>query len=182
VMTFMEMILTRQSVRKYSPQAVDRSAIGRCIEAARLAPSASNSQPWHFIVVDDPVVKDKVARATFNAVIPFNRFVLQAPVMIVMVLEKPKLITQIGISIRKKEWPLMDIGIAAEHFCLQAVVEGLGTCMIGWFNERKVMKALDIPFHKAVALLISVGYPDEGYPVRKKIRKNLDEMCTYNRY
>ncbi len=181
-MTFMEMILTRQSVRRYSPRAVDRGVIARCIEAARLAPSASNSQPWHFIVVDDPVLRDKVARATFNAVIPFNRFVLQAPVMIVMVLEKPKLITQIGISIRKKEWPLMDIGIAAEHFCLQAVEEGLGTCMIGWFNEKKVMKALNIPSHKTVALLISVGYPDEGYPVRKKIRKKYDEICTYNRY
>jgi len=178
----MEMILTRQSVRRYSPRAVDRGVIARCIEAARLAPSASNSQPWHFIVVDDPVLRDKVARATFNAVIPFNRFVLQAPVMIVMVLEKPKLITQIGISIRKKEWPLMDIGIAAEHFCLQAVEEGLGTCMIGWFNEKKVMKALNIPSHKTVALLISVGYPDEGYPVRKKIRKKYDEICTYNRY
>jgi nitroreductase len=147
-----------------------------------MAPSASNSQPWHFIVVDDPELKEKVARTTYNPLILFNKFTHQAPVIVVIILEKPKLITQIGMSIRKKEWPLMDIGITAEHFCLQAVEEGLGTCMIGWFNEKKIMRLLNIPVQKTVALLISVGYPADGYRVRIKIRKRIDEICTYNRY
>ena len=180
--SFRELINKRQSVRKYSSKLVEQDKIMNCINAARIAPSASNSQPWHFIVVDDPLLKEKVARATFNPIILFNRFALHAPVMIVIVLEKPRLITQIGVAIKKKEWPLIDIGIAAEHFCIQATEEGLGTCMIGWFNEKKIKRLLNIPFKKTVALLISVGYPTDDYPLRAKIRKNIEEICTYNHY
>ncbi len=153
----------------------------RCLEAARLAPSASNSQPWRFIVVDDPYLKEKLAAETYSAVLTFNKFVHQAPVIVVFVIEKPKLITQIGGRIKNKEYPLIDIGIAAEHFCLQATEEGLATCMLGWYNEKPVKELLHIPKSKTVGLLITIGYPDyETIPAKK--RKTADEVISFNRY
>jgi len=89
-MKFNELIITRQSDRKYISKPVSREIINKCIEAARLAPSASNSQPWTFVVVDDSEIKDKVAIKTFGPLKSFNRFVLKAPVIIAIVLEKPK--------------------------------------------------------------------------------------------
>jgi nitroreductase len=86
------------------------------------------------------------------------------------------------MMVKKKEWPLIDIGISAGHFCLQAAELGLGTCMIGWFEEDKIKKLLQIPSDKSIGLLISVGYPVEGYPVRTKIRKPIEEIVQYNKY
>jgi nitroreductase len=181
-MTFQELIQQRQSIRKYQDKQVEPEKIDKLVEAFRLAPSASNSQPWKLIIVDEPELKDKVAKATYNKVIPFNRFAVQAPVMVVIVAEPPKVITQLGGFIKNKDFPQMDIGIAAEHFCLQAAEMGLGTCMIGWFNEKKVRKLLNIPKRKRIGLLISLGYPPEDYKIRKKIRKSAEEICSYNEY
>ncbi|MCF8307532.1 MAG: nitroreductase family protein [Bacteroidales bacterium] len=180
--TFLDLVRHRQSTRKYKNEPVPREHIEKCIETARLAPSASNSQPWKFIVVDEPELKDKVAKHTYDKVIKFNKFADKAPAMVVITLETPKTITRIGRAIKKKEWPLIDIGIAAEHFCLQADELGLGTCMIGWFNERKVQKLLDIPAKRSIALLLSVGYPPEDYKLREKKRKSLEEIVAYNSY
>ena len=140
-MEFTELIKIRQSVRKYQDKPVEKEKIEKIIEAVRLAPSASNSQPWKLIIVDDPDLKEKIANATYSQTISFNKFVPQAPVLAVLVIEKPKLITQIGGRIKNREFPLIDIGIAAEHFCLQAAELDLGTCMLGWFDE-KTMKRL----------------------------------------
>jgi nitroreductase len=84
--------------------------------------------------------------------------------------------------VKKKEWPLIDIGITAEHFCLQATELGLGTCMIGWFEEEKIKKLLQMPADKSIGLVISVGYAVEGYPQRTKIRKSMEEIVSYNKY
>ncbi|RLD46653.1 MAG: NAD(P)H nitroreductase [Bacteroidetes bacterium] len=181
-MKFLELITIRQSDRKYLDRPVEKEKIERCLEAARLAPSASNSQPWSFIVVDEPVLKDKVARKTFGPVKTFNKFVPQAPVIIVIVMEKPKIITEVGGRIKKKEYPLMDIGITAEHFCLQATEEGLGTCMLGWFDELAVKELLHVPESKTVPLLITLGYTPDDYKTRKKIRKSFSKLVKWNSY
>lgn len=181
-MKFNELILLRQSDRQYTNKPVSREIINKCIEAARLAPSASNSQPWSFIVIDEPEVKDKVAKKTFGPLKSFNKFVPQAPVIIAIVLEKPKIITELGGRIKKKEFPLMDIGIAAEHICLQATEEGLGTCILGWFDEQTVKTLLNVPENKSIPLLITVGYVPDDYLHRKKIRKSMDKVIRYNSY
>ena len=181
-MELLELIKIRQSVRKYTDQSVEKEKIDRCLEAARVAPSASNSQPWKFVIVDDKNLKDKVARATFSNAVSFNRFALQAPVIVVIVLEKSKLITQIGGQIKNKEWALIDIGIAAEHFCLQAAELDLGTCMIGWFNENRIKELLNIPDNKTIGLVITLGYPPNDYPLRDKIRKSISEISNKNKY
>ena len=179
---FLELVEQRQSDRKYLKKPVEKEKLMRCLEAARLAPSASNSQPWTFVVADDPEVVSKLAKAARGPIGTFNNFVKQAPVILTIVLEKPKAVTEIGMKVKEKEWPLMDVGITAEHFCLQAADEGLGTCMLGWFDEKKVKEILQIPGEKTVALLITLGYTPEGYKHRKKIRKPMEKIIRWNRY
>ena len=181
-MTFQELINRRQSVRKYQEKPVEHEKLLKLIEAVQIAPSASNSQPWKLIIVDDPELKDKVANATFSKLVSFNKFAPQAPVMAVLVIEKPKIITLIGGSVKNRKFPLIDIGIAAEHFCLQATELGLGTCMMGWFNEKKIKQLLNIPKKKRIGLVISLGYSPVDYKQRKKIRKSSEEMSSFNSY
>lgn len=182
IMTFKELILARQSVRRYAETPVEAEKIDQCLEAARLAPSASNSQPWKFVVIDKQPVLSEVAKATFSDIQLINKFTLTSPAIVVIVVEKAKLITRLAMLVKKKEWPLIDIGITAEHFSLQATELGLGTCMIGWFDEDKIKKLLHIPSDKSIGLLITVGYAIDGYPQRTKIRKPMEEIVRYNRY
>jgi nitroreductase len=178
---FLDMVRTRQSTRSYNSRAVEAEKVDRCIEAALLAPSACNAQPWKFIVVNDPILKNSLAEATQDRILPLNHFTRQAPVHVVIVREKANLTSAIGQAVKDREYPLMDIGIAAVHFCLQAVEEGLGTCMIGWFNEKKVRKLLSVPRNKRIELIITLGYPatDE---IRPKKRKPREEVVAYNKY
>jgi nitroreductase len=182
MMTFQELINLRQSVRKYSETPVEREKIEKIIDAVHIAPSACNSQPWKIIIVDDPELKNEVAKATFSKTIAFNKFTIEAPVIAVLVIEKAKLIAQIGGSIKDMEYPKIDIGIAAAHFCLQAAELGLGTCMIGWFDEKKIRQLLKIPEKRKIGLVITLGYPSADYKLRKKIRKPLNEICGFNSY
>lgn len=181
-MSFQNLISIRQSVRKYSNQSVEPEKLNRCLEAARLAPSASNLQPWKFIVVDKEPLREEVAKATFSETVKFNKFTLNTRVLVVLVMEKPSLINRFAMFLKKKDWRLMDMGIVAEHFCLQAAEEGLGTCMMGWYNEPRLKKLLNIPASKDVALVISIGYAEDGYPLRKKTRKPIEEIVSYNCY
>ncbi len=178
---FLELATKRQSDRGYLDKAIEKEKLELCLEAARISPSASNSQPWTFIVVNDKELKDKVAKATFNSLVSFNKFTVSAPVIIVMVIEKPKLVTQIGASVKKREYPLIDIGIAAEHLCLQAAELGIGSCMLGWFDEKKIKSLLKIPKDKRLGLAISLGYPKSDR-IREKIRKPFNEVVKYNTY
>ena len=180
-MKFLDLVKTRQSVRKYRDKPVEREKIERCLEAARLAPSANNSQSWSFIVIDDSKLKEAVARKTFDRVISFNRFSLQAPILILLLSERSSFFSRIGNAFKDKQFSLIDIGITAEHLCLQATEEGLGTCILGWFNEKGVKKLLNIPPSKRVELIITMGYP-ESNQIRPKKRKSIDQIRSYNSY
>lgn len=181
-MKFIELVSKRQSVRKYQDKEVDPHALNRCLEAARLAPSASNSQPWSFVVVNEQGLRSQLARLTYDKVLTFNKFVDQAPVLVVFVVEKPKVITRIGARIKSLDYPLIDIGIAAEHFCLQAAEEELGTCMLGWFQAKPIKKLLNIPASKTIGLIVTLGHPPEEYRLREKTRKKLKEITFFNGY
>ncbi len=179
---FIDLINGRQSVRRYTDKPVEKDKLERCLQAAMIAPSACNAQPWKFIVVDEPDLVTKVAKETWNKLVAFNKFVEQAPLILVITIEKSPLVPTVGGIIKNKEYPLIDIGIAAEHFCLQATEEGLGTCMLGWFNEKPIQKLLDIPKNRRIGLLVSVGYEPEGYKQREKIRKDVSKVVSYNKY
>jgi len=174
-MNFLELVKKRRSVRKYSDKPVPKDAIERCLEAARLAPSACNSQPWSFIVVDSPELKNKVAAAAFSGIYSSNSFAKAAPVLVVVITEHSKFIAALGGYFRGTQYNLIDIGIASEHFVLQAAEEGLGTCWLGFFNEKAVKKVLNIPKEKKVDIIISVGYPTDD-KIREKSRRPLKEI------
>jgi nitroreductase len=180
-MDFLELVKARQSVRRYSEKTVERQKIDYCLEAARLAPSACNSQPWKFIVIDDPQLRPKVAKETFGKVISFNHFSIKAPVLIAIVREKQTAFAKFGSVAKNKDFRAMDIGIAAEHFCLAAAQQGLGTCMLGWFDEKAVKKLLKVPSSKRIPLIITLGYADDQ-TVRDKKRKQTEEMSSYDTY
>ncbi len=180
-MKFLKLVASRYSVRKYLDKEIDENKLKNCIEAARLAPSASNGQPWKYIIIDDIDLKNKIALAARSNMLKINRFVQYAPVIVAIVSEKSNLGTRLGTYIKRRAYHLIDLGISAEHFCLQAAEEGLGTCILGWFNERKIKKLLKIPFSKRLHLLITVGYAlNKEIPIKK--RKSTQEMSCYNIY
>ena len=181
-MMFSELLKTRQSVRQYQQRPVEEEKLEMLIEAVRLSPSASNSQPWKLVVVNDPGLREQVAWATFSQALAFNRFSLGAPVIVVFCIEKAGLVTQIGGMLKKRPFSLIDIGIAAAHFCLQAAELGLGTCMLGWFDEKKVKRLLGIPRGTRIGLLITLGYPAENERLREKSRKSARLVSRFNRY
>jgi len=169
-------------VRRYRPDPVEPDKLRLLAEAFRLAPSASNAQPWRLILVDDPVVREQIARATLGPAGSFNTFVPEAPVLAVLVLQRPPLLNRAAQALVARDFTLIDIGLAAAYFCLRAPDLGLGTCMLGWFNEGRIKRLLDIPRGARIGLVITLGYPPADYPVRPKDRKPLDEVCRRNGY
>ena len=176
----LEIISGRQSDRKYSNRAVEKEKLDRIAEAARISPSACNGQPWKFIVITDPAVLKKISDAALNKVLRLNSFIHQAPAMIVVVRMGTNISSQIGGTIKAKDYSLVDLGIASENICLQAEAEGLGSCMVGWFDENMVKKILSIPRSKRVELIITIGYSTAEQ--REKRRKPKMEVVSYNKY
>ncbi len=180
-MDFLELVSSRQSVRAFDPERpVEREKLDRIIEVARLAPSACNAQPWSFVLVDDPEIKNKVADATSSRVLGMNHFTKQAPVHLLLVEEKVNISSGIGGWVKKKDFAQMDLGIVAAHIVLAAQAEGLGTCIVGWFDEDKVKELLNIPASKRVWLSIVIGYGTQ--PLRKKSRKPIEKIFSHNSY
>lgn len=180
-MPVMDLVRRRRSVRKYLPKPVPREDILKCIEAARLAPSACNSQPWKFIVVDDPELKNRLCDRIFSGIYSMNKFAKEAPVLVAVVSEKQTFLSSLGGQIRSTQYYLVDVGIACEHFILQAAELGIGSCWIGWFDEKPLKEMLKVPREKKVDIVISLGYPEEGRPVLKS-RKSLETISAFNRY
>jgi len=176
----LELISRRQSDRKYSNKQVEAEKLERIIEAGRMAPSACNSQPWKFVVVTDPLILNQVAEAASAKLLDMNSFVSQAPVIIVIVRENPNFSSRVGSTVKRKDYSHFDIGIATENICLQAAAEGIGSCIIGWFDEKQIRKILHIPHSKRVDLIITLGYAVNEY--RQKKRKKKEVTVSYNKY
>ena len=178
IMSFIELVRSRYSCRKFSDKPVEKAKLDLCLEAARLAPSACNSQPWKFLIIDDPALKDKVCEAAFSGQYSSNSFGKNAPVIVVVISEKGTFMARVGNLVRDTRFYLIDIGVAVEHFILQAAEQGLGTCWMGWFNETALKKALNLPKSVKVDIIFPVGYPAQ--PNREKIRKTMKEISGYN--
>lgn len=176
-------IETRYSVRRFAQKPVEREKINECLEAARLAPSACNSQPWHYIVIDDPQVKEKFCQEAFSGVYNMSAWAANAPVLVAVVSDRGNFTARIGNFFRRTEFYLVDQGISGEHFVLRAWELGLGTCWIGWLNSNKAEKFFNLPKGKKIEHLFAVGYPaDEATPSRLHGRKKLEEIVSYNEY
>ena len=176
----LKLIINRQSDRKYSDRPIEKDKLDRIIEAGRMSPSACNAQPWKFIVVNELELVTKVAGAASAKLIGMNSFVAQAQVIIVIVREKANMSSKVGATIKNKDYSLFDIGIATENICLQAEAEGIGSCIIGWFDEKLIRKLLSVPGSKRVELLITLGYSLSEK--REKRRKPLDDVVSFKKY
>lgn len=180
-MNFFELVNARESVRGYDDKVVSREIVVKILEAAQVSPSACNAQPWKFIVIDNEELAREMGNKLYNPLIGINKFALTAKCFIVIVGEKRNVTSKMGELIKKKDYTNIDIGIAAEHICLAATELGLGSCMMGWFDEKGIKGMLDIPRNKEIHLVISLGYYDKKEP-RKKVRKNIEEIVSYNNY
>jgi len=178
--SFLELVQHRQSDRAYLDKPVETEKIDRILEAARLAPSACNSQPWKFIVVTEPEKRNLVADATASKLLSMNHFTKQAPVQLIVLEDSANFTSSVGGWATNKHYPHIDLGIVAAHISLAATDEGLGSCIIGWCDEKKIRKALDIPRNKRVMLVILIGYSAQS--LREKKRKTKEEIISYNKY
>jgi len=176
----LSLLSKRQSDRKYLPRAVEKEKIERILEAGRISPSACNGQPWRFIVVDEPELRGQVALATSTKTLNMNTFVDQAPVLIVVVREKSNFTSRAGDLMKRRDYSIIDIGIATASMAYQATAEGLGSCIVGWFDEKALQDLLHIPKSKRVEIVLTLGYADNSQ--RTKIRKPSDEVISYNGY
>ncbi|RLC60853.1 MAG: NAD(P)H nitroreductase [Chloroflexi bacterium] len=181
-MPLLDLLKHRKSVRDFLDRPVEREKIMLCLEATRLAPSACNSQPWKFIVVDDRQLKNKLCDVAFSGIYSINSFCKTAPVIVVIISEKSKFLARIGGMFRGTKYYLIDIGIAGEHFVLQAEDLGLGTCWIGWFNEGAVKSILNIPQRKKIDILIALGYYDREKLGPEHGREPMDKIASFNSY
>jgi nitroreductase len=175
-----ELIWSRRSVRRYLEKPVEREKILACLEAARLAPSAENVQPWRFLVVDEPSLRDRLAEEAFSGIHSLSRFARRAPVLIIILGHLDLIANRLGRQIQGISFYLIDIGIAGEHIVLQAEELGLGTCWIGWFNARRIRKLLEIPRRYKIVSILALGYA-ESRPGSEKKRKPLEEIAWFNR-
>lgn len=173
---FFTLIQQRESCRNYNGNPVEREKLAACLNAARLAPSACNSQPYHFTAVLEPGLVSRVAACTQS--MGMNKFTSQCPAFVVVTEEKANLSARIGALVKSQEYASIDIGIATAHFCLAATEQGLSTCILGWFDEKTVKSVLNIPSKKRVRLVIAVGYAATG-ALREKKRKPLEELAEF---
>ena len=172
-MNFTEIALQRQSCRAYDESRfVEREKLDAILEAARLAPSACNGQPYHFTICKGDIAKE-VAKTTQG--MGMNKFATQAPVLIV-VSEMPYVKSAaLGAKVKNNDYRSMDIGIATAYLTAEAAAQGLGTCILGWFDDEKVRKICGI--EHPVRLVITVGYPADD-TIRPKKRKDITELVT----
>ena len=177
-MSVLDIIKKRQSIRKYQDKPVEEEKLQLILEAARLAPSSSNSQPWHFIVVKDKGLRSKIVQAVPFGVAAINKFIEEAPVTIVGCVT-PGFFQKVS-SLAGRENQYIDVSIAMEHMVLEAEELGLGTCWIGWFDEGKVKKLLNIPRAAKVVAMLSLGYSDgAGHATT---RKAMEEIISVDGY
>lgn len=181
-MTFEELQMSRESCRSYSDKPVPRELLTHLVDVARLCPSACNSQPWHFIVVDEPEAKKKLADALNDRGICGCSWASQVPAFLILCEEQAHLIPSVEKQYGSQHFAHMDVGMAAMAVCYEAAFLGLGICTIGTINQEKIHRDFQIPEERPVRLVFTVGYPAAPGKPRNKQRKPLEEIIGYNQW
>ena len=174
-MNFKEIAENRQSCRSYdSTRDVEKEKIDEILNVARLSPSACNGQPYHITVCKGEAAK-RIAKATQG--MGMNKFAADAPVMIV-ISEKPYVATAgLGAKVKGNDYRSIDIGILSAYITAEASAEGLGTCILGWFDGPEIRKICSLD--GTVRLVITLGYAKDGDKLRNKKRKDIDELVSF---
>jgi len=178
-MALMDIVKQRKSVRKYLENPIPREHIIQCIEAARLAPSADNVQPWRFIVLDDRKLIEKLAAAACTGISKRTRFIGNAAAVVVILADLNFVVHRVGAAVFGTQHYLIDIGIAGEHIVLQAQELGIGTCWINLFNAKAARRLLGVPKKYRIVSLIAMGYPAEG-ATRNRHDLPMDKILFFN--
>jgi nitroreductase len=165
-MSLLDAIMTRRSIRKYKPETVPQQTLERILEAARYAPSADNEQPWHFIIVDDAKIKDRLSKRRWSGFIADSAFTVVG-------------CAYIG-NAHSRKWSTIDTTIALQNMVIAASSLGIGSCWVGDFQEAEVKKMLEVPKDWKIVSLISFGYPNETPNATP--RKPLREITSHNRF
>jgi nitroreductase len=167
-----EAIQKRKSVRKYELTPVPKETLLKLLEAARIAPTARNAQPWHFIVVTDAQKRKELSKGMFA------KFVADAPAVVVAC----------GDVKASADWYAVDVSLAVENLILAATNEGLGTCCVGSFNEEHIKKTLGVPQRLSVVVMVTVGFPSGKQSLTSRVfgaikkRKELADIVSWEEF
>ena len=163
-MSVIDLLLSRRSIRKYKKDQVSQDNVQRILEAGRYAPSASNGQPWHFVLLTDLKIKEQLSHREWSGFVRESAF------------------TIVGCAYQGNEysrkWSVIDTTIALENMVVAAWGLGIGSCWVGDFDEAYVRRLLGVPNDWKIIALISFGYPDEA--PHASPRKPLSEIVSYN--
>ena len=173
-MNFLEIANARQSCRSYAQTPVEQEKLDAVLEALRLAPSACNGQPY-FVTVCRGETAKAVAAACQG--MGMNKFASQAPVVLVLSEKAYVKTAAVGSKVKHNDYRSIDIGIAAAYMTAEATAQGLGSCILGWLDDEKIRKICDLT--QPVRLVITLGYAQEGDPLRPKKRKDLSGLTAY---
>ena len=176
----------RRSVRKFAPRSVERDKVLQIMEAGRLAPSSSNRQAWHFVVIDDRAIIEQIPDTTPAGTRRIISFIRKAPLVIVGCYSKA--LTHYIAQLAGHENHLIDVSIAMTHMTLAATELGVGSCWIGWFGESQLRRLLKLPRRYKIVALLVLGYPADpsteesmaGIPARP--RKALKDIVSHNTF
>lgn len=183
-MEYDEVLRRRRSCRAYDERPVEREKLAACMEAGRTAPSGCNTQRWMFIAVDDAEKCALIADAVQSPPeIGVNKFAYKVPAFIVMLYHPPrKELNEKQVKILEKfNHPDIDLGLAAGQICLKATDLGLGSVMLGWFEQEPIKSVLGIPGELSVALVIGLGYPKNDAPGGPR-RYTSEQVCRWGSF
>ncbi len=172
---FLELAKQRQSCRSYDAfRAVEKEKLDAILAAAQLSPSACNGQPYHITVCEGDAAAE-VAKATMG--MGMNRFAADAPLLLVLSEEPYVKSAAVGAKLKGNDYRSLDIGILSAYITAEAESQGLGSCILGWFDSDKICALCGL--QGSVRLVITVGYAKEGDKQRPKKRKSMTELVTY---
>ncbi len=174
--SFDELINTRQSCRSFNGQPVEREKLEELVKAVRITPSACNSQPWRLIVVSGE--KAQPVREALQ-LMGRNKFTSECPSFCIFIEKPATLKAGIAEKLGSQKFAQLDVGAAISYYTLKATDLGLQTCILGWFDEKKLIKTFDIPKSEKVRLVVATGYAVDGYELREKVRKDVSEFAEF---
>ncbi len=176
-----EIIKNRRSVRRFNPKDVENEKLGVILESGRFAPSSSNSQTWHFIIVRCKETIMRLAEAVPFGPRSVNQWMVTSPLIIAACARPDPILHRMG-QIVDKDYHRIDVAIAVEHMVLTATDLGIDSCIVGWFSRRKARRILQLPPSMEVVLLLVLGYGQEDGVRPRRKRKRLEDIVSFEGY
>lgn len=177
-MDYQAWFAARESCRKYLDQPVEHEKLFRIAEAALTAPSACNSQPWHFTVVTRPALLPVIVESSQKKIPRINQFTPECPAFIIITEQPAYVLDGQGGMKYDQKYAQVDIGLITMQLCLAATAEGLGTCIMGAFDEELLRSKIELPADGTVRLVIAIGYPAHQ-TVRPKKRTEIAQVLSF---